>query len=254
MEISQKLINGQSLRCLEINPNAQKTLVVLHGWGGCIDSWKNFLTTLENDNLHILAFDLPGFGLTPAPTTPWQVKDYSNLVKSFIDSYNLKKINLLGHSFGGQIATQFAYDYPEYLEKLFLAGAAAIRPKKSFFRITIGFLAKILKVIFSGKAKKLRHFLYRCIGSLDYENLTDPIMQQTMHNVLADDLKNILPEIKTPTIIIWGEEDSYTPLKHGLIIKKLIPNNKIYILKNARHGLHLQQPAELKKIILENLN
>ena len=93
--IDQKSIAGQSLRCLEINPEAQKTLVVLHGWGGCLDSWKNFLATLENENLHILTFDLPGFGLSPEPEKAWQIKDYANLVKNFIDLYNLKKINFI---------------------------------------------------------------------------------------------------------------------------------------------------------------
>lgn len=251
MEISQKTINGQSVRCLEINPNAQKTLVVLHGWGGCIDSWKNFLTTLEGENLHILAFDLPGFGLSPAPEKVWQVKDYSNLVKSFIDNYNLKKVNLLGHSFGGQIATQFANDYPEYLEKLFLVGAASIRPKPTAFKNLLRVIAKSTQKLWP---RPIRHFIYKLLGNLDYGELTDPIMKQTMQNAISTDLKNILPKIKTPSIIIWGKGDTYTPLKHGLLIKKLLPNNKMYILENARHGIHLQEPLELKKIILENLN
>jgi len=249
--IDQKSIKGQSLRCLEIHSEAEKTLVILHGWGGCIDSWKNFLATLENENLHILAFDLPGFGLSSTPKKPWQIKDYSNLVKSFLDSYNLKKVYLLGHSFGGQIATQFAYDYPEYLEKLFLVGAAAIRPKPTAFKNFLKIIAKFTQKLWP---RPVRHFLYKLLGNLDYCELTDQVMKQTMQNTISTDLQNILPNTKTSTVIIWGKGDTYTPLKNGLMIKKLLPNNKMYILDNARHGIHLQQPQELKKIILENLN
>ena len=197
VNIDQKSIAGQSLRCLEINPEAQKALVVLHGWGGCLDSWKNFLTTLENENLHILTFDLPGFGLSPKPEKAWQIKDYAKLVKNFIGIYNLKKINLLGHSFGGQIATQFAYDYPEELEKLFLVGAAAIRSKSTAFKNFLKIIAKATQKIWP---KPIRRFLYKLLGNLDYGELNNPIMKQTMQNAISADLQNILPEIKTPTI------------------------------------------------------
>lgn len=251
MEITQKKIGDLVLRFLEINPAGQKTLIVLHGWGGGVDSWKNFLENLKKEDLRVIAFDLPGFGLSPAPLMPWGISDYAELVKKVLESYGLKKVFLLGHSFGGQIACQFAHDYPYHLEKLFLASAAAIRPNLTPGKKLLKIIAVSTKIFWP---RPVRRFLYRLLGNLDYGNLTDPVMKQTMQNAIKSDLTSLLPYIKTPTIIIWGKGDTTTPLKHGQLIHKLMPQSKIFVLENARHGIHLQAPLELKKIILDNLD
>lgn len=253
MEFKKILINGLLIRYLEINKDARQSIIFLHGWGGSLDSWQNFLTTLEGENIRVLAFDLPGFGQSQTPPQAWTVSDYADLLRGFLDQLGLAKIWLFGHSFGGQIAVRFVHDHPERVAKLFLSGPAIIRPKKSFYKIIIGAFAKVIRILMFGKGARLRRFVYRLIGGADYGNLTDPAMRQTMKNVLADDLSGLLPGLKLPIFIIWGKQDKYTPYKNFLQIKKILPQAQTFIFEDGRHGLHWQKPAELKKIILNQL-
>ncbi len=254
MEFKKIQINGLEIRYAELNKDARQCLVFLPGWGGNLESWKDFLRTFEAETVRILAFDLPGFGQSQTPPRPWTVADYANLLKNFLDQLGLSKIYLFGHSFGGQIAVRFAYDHPERLAKLFLSGAAVIRPKKTSFKIIMAFWAKIFKILLLGKGAGLRRLIYRVIGGVDYGNLTEPVMRQTMAKVIADDLSSLLPDIKLPTVIIWGKNDTKTPFEHFLQIKKLMPKAKTFVFEDASHGLHLQKPKELKQIVMDNLN
>ncbi len=254
MEFKKILVNGLEIRYAEINKDAIQCLVFLHGWGGSLESWKDFLSTWQNEPIRILAFDLPGFGQSQTPPQPWTVADYADLLKNFLDQLGLSKIYLFGHSFGGQIAVRFAHEHPERLDKLFLSGAAVIRPKKTLFKIIMALVAKIFKILLLGQGAGLRRLIYRVIGGADYGNLTSPVMRQTMTNVIADDLSELLPKIKGPAVIIWGKQDTCTPYRHFLKIKELLPQAKTFVLEDGRHGLHLQHPQELKKIMLDNLN
>lgn len=248
------MINGLLIRYLEINKDAPQSIVFLHGWGGNLDSWKEFLTSFEKENIRVLAFDLPGFGQSQVPPAAWTVKDYADLLKGFLDQLGLDKIWLFGHSFGGQIAVRFTHDRPGRVAKLFLSGPAIIRPKKSFYKIILGVFAKIFRILLLGKGERLCRFIYRVIGGADYGHLTNPVMRQTMKNVLADDLTGLLPGLKPPVTLIWGKLDKYTPYSNFLRIQKILPQAHTFVFEDGRHGLHWQKPAELKKIILDNLN
>lgn len=241
---------GLKICSIETNLNEPKTLLILHGWGASSYSWNNVINLLQQEKIRIIAVDLPGFGQSEMPKSCWTISDYSNFLGNFLNAAGLKKIYLLGHSFGGQIAAKFAYDYPEKLEKLFLVGAAAIRPKQNMLIKTAKIIAKILKPLMPDK---LRRTIYKIFGNLDYGKINNPVLKQILINAVNDDLKNILPHIKAPTIIIWGRQDTYTRLKQGRLINKLIPNSIINILENARHGVHLQQPEKLADIIRGNL-
>lgn len=254
MEFKKIQINGLEIRYAELNKDAPQCLVFLHGWGGNLESWQDFLSTFKGESIRILAYDLSGFGQSQTPAQPWTVNDYADLLKNFLDQLDLDKIYLFGHSFGGQIAVRFSYDHPERLERLFLSGAAIVRPRKSFYKIILAFLARIVKIVLPGKAARFRKFIYRVIGGADYGNLTDPVMRQTMANVIADDLLDLLPGLKMPVFIIWGKLDKYTPYRYFLRIKNALPLAKTFVFADGRHGLHWQKPDELKKIILANLN
>ncbi|MFA6304718.1 MAG: alpha/beta hydrolase [Patescibacteria group bacterium] len=253
METSFINVDGLKINCLYLNQGSINNLVIIHGWGGSIQSWSNYIGQLKGEPVNVLIFDLPGFGESDSPQTPWTVKDYAHFIKKVSSCFGLTKVDILGHSFGGQIAVRFAAEYPGVLNKLFLVGAAVIRPRQSLYKIIVNFCAKIMKILLLGKAQKLREFFYRLIGSVDYGSLTNPVMKQTMKNVLADDLSSVLANLKCPTTIIWGKHDTYTPFKNFLKIKQSMPLAKTYVIEDGRHGLHLTHPQQLKKIVLNNL-
>ena len=87
-------------------------------------------------------------------------------------------------------------------------------------------------------------------GSTDYKNLTN-IERGTFRNIVNEDLKQYLKYIYCPTLLIWGEKDTESPLKHGTIMNKKIKNSGLISLKKGTHFVYLEYPLYILKIILE---
>lgn len=170
----------------------------------------------------------------------------------------LQKPIVLGHSFGGQIAVYLAVHYPKLISKLVLSGPAVIRPKNILKRIILGLIAKCGKIIFKLPVIEkfdvlIKKILYYFINSPDYIK-TSGIKRDIFKKIIRQDLIYLLHKINIPTLIIWGTRDGYVPLSDGKKIARLIPNAKLEIIKNGKHGLHLQCPEKLLEVILRFTN
>lgn len=223
------------------------------GWGGSKESWNEFAKIAEKD-CRVVVFDLPCFGDEPCPKEVWGVEEYAKFVKNKIKNLNLSgSIVLFGHSFGGQVAAYLTATEPNLFAKLILSGPAVIRPNRSFKRFVFVKLARLGKIfiglpILKNYDKLSRKILYRLASSPDYSK-TSGIEREIYQKIIRQDLSDLLPQIKIPTLVVWGDKDSYVPLRNGRKISQLIPNAKLEVIKGGKHGLHLQQPNNLYKII-----
>ncbi|MGD9129307.1 MAG: alpha/beta hydrolase [Candidatus Woesebacteria bacterium] len=227
--------------------NNNVTLYILHGWivDPKIESrWQNFIDLLKKAKIKVKFLKLPG--LSSQSNKVWTLNNYlSWLKKEIADS---KKIILLGHSFGGQLAIRFAATYPEKVDKLILIASSGIRDhslkailKRKFFLV----LAKTAKFVFKDHAFK--KILYILTGERDYYN-APANMKKTMVNILEDEIIADLDKIQAPTLIVWGEHDQATPLKNAYFKKEKIKNSQLKIIKGARHSpmyTHAQTTAKL---------
>ncbi len=237
------------------------TLVILPGWGGTRETWQSFVDLAKQD-FDVEVINLPCFGDEPCPDTAWGIEEYVEFVKNKLsnchpcegrDPEKNDKVILLGHSFGGQIATVFASKYPEMIDKLILTAPAVFRPKKTFRRFIFNIGAKLGKLIFkmpwiekgSLWAEEIYH---KVIGAQDYHD-TSGIKREIFKNIIRQDQAEAAGKISAPTLIIWGTLDGYLPVSDAYKLNKLIPNSKLEIIKNGRHGLHLQQPKQLLSLI-----
>ena len=187
----------------------------------------------------------------------YTLDDYAVLIKEFIDKLKLENFILLGHSNGWAIATKLVVNFPKLkVKKLILNNSAWIRKdrKRSLKRKIFWVIAKIVKPIFSLPWMwKLRNLFYRAIWWQDYlEAEKYPWKKQTYLNMINEDLQDIFPKINLDTLLIWWENDTYTPLSDWKKINNLIKNSKLVIIKNVRHGIHLQKPKKLLEVILDN--
>jgi pimeloyl-ACP methyl ester carboxylesterase len=229
-----------------------RQLLILPGWGGTKESWKNFINLAQND-FEVYCLELPCFGGEPCPKEIWGVENYADFVRQKIKNLNLIKPILLGHSFGGQVAAYLAAASPGLISRLILSGASAIRPEKNLKRIIFGHLAKIGKIFFNLPLIKnfsapARKFLYKLADSPDY-NSTDGIRREIFKKIIRQDLTEELKKIKTPTMVIWGALDSYVSLAAGKKTAGLINGSKLEIIDGGKHGLHLQMPENLYNIV-----
>jgi pimeloyl-ACP methyl ester carboxylesterase len=204
----------------------------------------------------VYALDMPGFGKTTEPKNPWKVDDYVDFVIKFIEKMKIEKLSLLGHSFGGRVIIKLVNrDKLNFeVDKLVLVDSAGIlhKNKKKTMKTRV---YKTLKVIVGNNiAKKIfpnaLENLKNKFGSEDYKNAS-AMMRNVLIKVVNEDLEPLLPNIKQSTLLIWGTNDTATPLSDAKIMEKLIPDAGIVEVKGAGHYSFLEQP-QLVNAVLES--
>jgi pimeloyl-ACP methyl ester carboxylesterase len=212
------------------------TLVILHGWGGDLSRWQPLVEMLKAGGINVFIPQLPEDKVRNVAAFSRWLDQKTAKVEPFY---------LLGHSFGGQIAINFGATHPERVRKLILVNSAGVR-RPSLKRKILAPVAKLLRGVVREKAKSL---LYRLLLSTDYYQ-ANPKMRQTMALILTEDQRENMKKIKAPTLIIWGQKDSYTPLKDGRLTHELIKNSQFEVVSGATHGLPFTHTQRLKEKIL----
>ncbi len=233
----------------------KQTIIILHGWGSAPQNWQKVAEELRKKNYQVEIPHLPGFDENYPIDKSYTLEDYSQWFIQFINQKKVNKPTIIGHSNGGRIAAYFAAKHQNKIEKLVLIGAAGIPPKNTLKRYLFKFLSKIGKAFFKilnfdRLSLPAQKFLYKLSGESDYLNAS-PIMKKTMINMLSSDLTKEFAKIKAQTLIIWGEDDTYTPFWMGEKIRQLIKNSQLVIIDNARHGIHLTHPEKLSQLIIK---
>ncbi len=229
---------------------AKARIYLLHGWSVDPENeekWFVFRQFLEKRDIETVFLGLPG--LTTPNEECWTLVEYVSWLKDQLPGS--KKVTLLGHSFGGQLATRFTTLHPDQVERLILIDAAGIRDTQMlvvFKRFIFGVIAKIGGLV--TKNTIARAILYKVIREKDYLEAS-PTLRATMRSVLYDQVLEDLPKITCPTQIIWGKDDSQTPLRLGRKFAAGIPHADLKIIENARHSPHFTHPAMTSQVVAE---
>ena len=230
-----------------------RPFLILHGWGSDSDRWHKIGQALSENGFKIIVPDMPGFGKSQTPKTPWDFNGYVSWVEEFAKALNLQNFYLLGHSFGGAMAVKVAVDAPQKINRLFLVACACMRKRTALKKV----LAKVSKVarIFSFLPyyPSARKAFYKFIIPKSDYIYTKGIMKETYLRAVSEDLSCHLSFIKVPTVIIWGDKDEITPVKNAHFINKKISNSKLIIIPEVGHDLNQKAPEILTQNILENL-
>lgn len=230
-----------------------KDLIMLHGWGQDVSTFWSSVELLSK-NFTLWLVDLPGFGRSDIPSTPFDTKDYSKIMAEFIKKNSIKKPNLLGHSFGGKVSVKLASENPDLINKLVIVGSSGIKPDFSIKRSLMYPFAKVfhylLPDVFNIKSL-IRKKFYRKIES-DY--IDAGVMKESLLKTLKEDLTSELSEIENQTLIIWGDEDKAVPLKYGIRMYQKIKNAKIVVLEGLGHFLHVHNPKLFSYYVKDFLN
>ncbi len=205
-------------------------IIILPGWEHGLESW-NVLA----ERLGGAVIELPGFGDEPLASTEWGVPDYADWVRGKIVEIGAKNVVLLGHSFGGRVASLLASERPEWLRGLILYGAPCIYRPTVWIRIKI-LLAHTVKML--GLAKLLGQFRNADLKQADERGI-GVIFRRTV----GFDQTTTLPEIEAPTLLVWGEFDDAAPVRLAQEMKTLIPNAELSILPGLGHNAHIENPT-----------
>lgn len=233
--------------------NGEHNLIILPGWGDTRETFGRLIRTLE-DYYTIYILDYPGFGKTNFPNYDMTIYDYANLIREWLQSLNIEKPTLLGHSFGGRIIITLTGYYQLEYEKIILIDAAGVKHKKTIKQKikarTYKLLKKLTCILPKKTRKKVISKLFNYFSSDDYRQLPNN-MKKTFQNIVSLDLSFYLKNIKSSTIILWGENDKATPLIDGEIMNKNIKNSKLYVFKDAGHFVYLDKFQEVLETIVK---
>lgn len=246
---------------LEINylcKGEGETVLILHGWGSNIGVHSAMIDLLAQ-KYRVIAPDLPGFGESEEPDEPWSVDNYVNFILEFIKDFNVSKLTLLGHSFGGRVIIKLcARELPFSVEKVILVDAAGVKPQASPEQKFKQAVYRKTKWVFSTALVKkvcpnLLDDLRKKNGSADY-NAASETMKKTLVNVVNEDLTELMPCVTCPALLIWGRNDTATPLSDGQTMEKLMPESALVVLENAGHFSFLDQSAQFLRILASFMN
>ena len=242
-------IENLKVHCKVVGQGAP--LLLLHGWGCDAEAVSKLQNHLEKQ-FTTYAIDLPGFGLSTAPTETWGSAEYADLIVQFIKATNIVNPVLVGHSMGGKIIINLVAHDLVNTKKIVLISSAGVRLPQAFklklriyFFKVVKFLAKlpVLKNIFG-----VRLELYKQrFGSTDYRNASGQ-MRLILVKVVNEDVTALLPQIKVPTLLLWGDQDDSTPPVIGEIMHKMISGSKLKVFSGSGHYPFLDN---YEKVVME---
>ena len=178
----------------------------------------------------------------------------------FTEVLGIKKAALIGHSYGGRVIIRLASrsSLPFEITRIVLIDSAGILPQKTFKQKVKIKTYKLMKKIISLKpvyavCPELIDDWKSRQGSADYRNAT-PMMRQCLVKAVNEDLTPLLKDIRQDTLLIWGDNDTATPLSDGKQMEQLIPEAGLAVVKGAGHFSFLDQPAVFRRIMESYFN
>ncbi len=247
----ETIINSLKINYVD-RGSGDSTVLLLHGWGSKLDLYEHIMRSLEKTH-RVLALDFPGCGGSGLPQEPLTLDDYCNLVLEFIKQTGAENLTLIGHSHGGRVILKLVGSGMLSPKKIVLLDSAGLIPKKSFRQKWRAKSFKIIKRVltlpvirrFSGGLldKARNHY-----GSADY-NAAPLVMRQTLVHLVNIDLRDILSNITCPTLLIWGEKDTATPLSDAKIIESSIKDCGLCVIEGGSHFAFLEDIPRVNAIL-----
>jgi pimeloyl-ACP methyl ester carboxylesterase len=225
-------------------------LVFIHGLGSSAEIWAALIRLLSKEYL-VYAPDLPGFGRTPLAPEGTNIRTHLLYLERFLDELGYPRVTLVGNSLGGWIATRYAIEHPERVERLYLLNSAGLRREDMHspyvedrieashsLEQMLGHSFPVPKFVLDAFVRNSQTPAYA-----GFINGYDP----------REELDAVLVDVQVPTTIIWGERDNLLPLICAHDFHKGIANSELVLLPRVGHMPQIQNPAKVAHIIMQNM-
>lgn len=227
-------------------------VLLLHGWGSSSDVYRGIINTLK-DRCRLIAPDFPGCGKSDIMDSPWTLQNYCDFVLEFLNKLGIENPIMMGHSHGGRVTLYMTASGMLNPSKIVLLDAAGLIPKKSFKQKFRAKSFKAIKTVLSLPVVKnfsagLLDKARKHYGSADY-NAAPEVLRHTLVSLVNTDIRELLPNIKCPSLLIWGENDTATPLEDAKTMEKLIPDAGLCVIKGTGHFSFCERPFEAHAIL-----
>jgi pimeloyl-ACP methyl ester carboxylesterase len=224
-------------------------VLLLHGWGGSRASFAAVACHLAQ-SMRVFNFDLPGFGESESPQELWDTAHYAAMLEAFIKEHCEKPPVIIAHSFGGRLALHLGSKGIPL--KMVLTGCAGLKPHRGidYYAKVYSYKAAKFGLSILGKKKKeeILHKWRSRAGSSDYQNASG-MMRQIFVNVVNENLRGLLKQIKAPTLLFWGKEDTATPFSDAKIMEAEIADAGLVAIEGAGHFAYLERLPQFLAVL-----
>lgn len=246
----EKEIELEGLRVRMEVTGEGRPLILMHGWGCDHNTVRSIAATAAQTHT-VYNIDFPGFGGSQEPPEVWGVELYTRLIEDLVRKEGLERPVLIGHSFGGRVSILYASR--NEVDKVVLVDAAGIKPKRSlkYYLKVYSFKAgKRFWELLLGKenAQERVDRMRTKRGSSDYAGAS-PMMRRILSKVVNEDLTDRLPLISAPTLLIWGENDTATPIADAKKMSRLIPGSGLVSFPGCGHYSFLDNPIQFRAVL-----
>lgn len=249
-------INGTSI-AYTVEPGTGAPVVLMHGWGCRRSTLASVEQVVRRLGRPLLNVDFPGFGDSSEPPEVWGVEQYTDAMERLLDAEGIgPDAVLLGHSFGGRVGIVMASRRP--VGKLILVDAAGVKPRRTLgYRLRVWRFKAIKRLMYltmgRTRAEQRLDRLRAKAGSSDYASAS-PRMRAILSRVVNEDLTHLMPLIKAPTLLIWGENDTATPMADARTMERLIPGAGLVSFPGCGHYSFLDNPGQFAAVLCSFLN
>ena len=248
-------------------------LVLIHGITGSSATWEEVIEPLA-ERYTVVAPDLLGHGLSAKPRGDYSLGAYASGLRDLLAALGHEKGTIVGHSLGGGVAMQMAYQFPERCERMVLVSSGGLgREVHLLLRAaTLPGSEVVLPLLAASGVRRagdaaggfLRRFGVRAGADLDemwrgFSSLGDAearhafihtlrgLIEPTGQRVNATDRLYLAQNM--PTLLIWGERDPIIPVRHGRAASEMIPGARFEVFPEARHFPHRDDPRRFVKVL-----
>lgn len=259
-EIRHINVGGQLLR-VGVRPRSARggpTLLLVNGIGANIELADPFVEELVHEGIEVVNFDVPGVGGSPTPPVPYRFPGLARLVSRMLDELGYEEVDVLGLSWGGGLAQQFAHQHPDRCRRLVLAststGAVMVPGKPSVLLklatprryLDPSRMEEIAPDIYGGRARSDPEAVRKHTGAIRARGARGYYYQLLAGTGWTS--IHWLRKLRQPTLIIHGSEDPIVPLANAKIMARLIPDSRLYVVKDGHLAL-LTSAKELAPMV-----
>jgi len=250
-ELSSVQIDGLSIGYRRAGKGA--AMILLHGFLCDSRCWMGQLADLA-DQFDVIAWDAPGAGASSDPPVPFTLADWSRCLAKFLDALGIVDAHVVGLSWGGVLAQNFCGLYPTRVSRLILADTYAGWK---------GSLPELAVEQRLSRCERDSHLPYQEFASRWVPEMftaaAPPRLLDEMSAIFADfhplgfrlmakslaetDTTDLLRNIRSPTLILWGEDDRRSPIAVAEQLRNAIPGAELQVLSGAGHVSNMEQPA-----------
>jgi pimeloyl-ACP methyl ester carboxylesterase len=252
-------------------------LLLIHGIGDSSQTWRDVIPVLAR-NFTVIAPDLLGHGMSDKPRADYAVAAYACGMRDLLGVLDIEQVTVVGHSLGGGVAMQFAYQFPERCQRLVLVSSGGVgRDVNALLRLVATPAADLLLPLISTLPARVAGRVFAAvlaragtkIGS-DADDLLrgfDILADVTSRSAFLRTLRAVVDhrgQVVTmldrcylaqgmPTLLIWGARDGVIPVEHANIAHAAMLGSRLEIFENAGHFPHHADPKRFVAVLREFL-